>query len=258
MGTVFGSFFTLAVYRSPRGLDITHKHSFCPNCEHKLEFRDLIPIVSYISLKGKCRYCGERIRIRYLILEVLSGLVFLFAFVSFKMSFPFFTAEKIISFIGFIIFYITSVIILGIDKEYKKIDKRVLLFGIIFNFIYIIYLCVSGIADIYRYAIYLVILLVLFLLDTIHLKENIKSYYVLQILMYLDYIFMYVDSFVIIPIIIVGLIIALIYYIYAKTKFEASSTSYFAKEVEMEKVPFGFCFAISAITVIIISNFVLL
>ncbi len=78
MGTVFGSFFTLAVYRIPLGIDITHKRSFCPKCNHRLEFIDLIPIFSYIFLKGKCRYCGEKVRIRYLLLEVLSGLVFLF------------------------------------------------------------------------------------------------------------------------------------------------------------------------------------
>ena len=53
MGTLFGSFFTLAVYRLPLGLDITHEHSFCPNCNSKLKFKDLIPIVSYITLGRK-------------------------------------------------------------------------------------------------------------------------------------------------------------------------------------------------------------
>ena len=130
MGTVFGSFFTLAVYRIPLGLDITHERSFCPNCEHKLGFKDLIPIFSYISLKGKCRYCGKHIRIRYLFLEVLSGIVFLLSYLSFKINFPFFEMEKIIDFIAFVLFYVTLVIILGIDKENKTISKKVLLFGI--------------------------------------------------------------------------------------------------------------------------------
>ena len=76
MGAVFGSFFTLAVYRIPLHQDITHKRSYCPNCHHRLEFLDLIPILSYIFLRGKCRYCGHKIKSRYLILEVLSGLVF--------------------------------------------------------------------------------------------------------------------------------------------------------------------------------------
>ena len=48
----------------------------------------LVPILSYIFLKGKCRYCGQKIRIRYLILEILSGVVFLLAYMSFGIHFP--------------------------------------------------------------------------------------------------------------------------------------------------------------------------
>ena len=76
MGTVFGSFYTLAIYRIPKRQDITHTHSYCPNCNHKLGFLDLIPVFSYIFLRAKCRYCGQKIRPRYFILEVLSGIVF--------------------------------------------------------------------------------------------------------------------------------------------------------------------------------------
>ena len=76
IGTLFGSFYTLAVYRIPKRQDITHTHSYCPNCNHKLGFLDLIPILSYIFLGGKCRYCKQKIRPRYLILELLSGILF--------------------------------------------------------------------------------------------------------------------------------------------------------------------------------------
>ena len=76
IGITFGSFYTLAVYRIPKGQDITHTHSYCPNCNHKLNIFDLIPIFSYIFLGGKCRYCKQKIRPRYLILEALSGLFF--------------------------------------------------------------------------------------------------------------------------------------------------------------------------------------
>ena len=48
IGTLFGSFYTLAVYRIPKRQDITHTHSYCPNCNHKLGILDLIPILSYI------------------------------------------------------------------------------------------------------------------------------------------------------------------------------------------------------------------
>ena len=50
IGTLFGSFFTLAVYRIPLRQDITHTRSYCPKCNHRLEFLDMIPIFSYIFL----------------------------------------------------------------------------------------------------------------------------------------------------------------------------------------------------------------
>ena len=76
IGTLFGSFYTLAVYRIPKRQDIVHTHSYCPNCNHKLGLLDLFPIFSYIFLGGKCRYCKQKIRPRYLILEALSGVLF--------------------------------------------------------------------------------------------------------------------------------------------------------------------------------------
>ena len=85
IGTVFGSFFTLAVYRIPLRQDITHTRSYCPKCNHKLSFFDMIPILSYCFLGGKCRYCKEKIRPRYLILEILSGLIFVSIFYSFEL-----------------------------------------------------------------------------------------------------------------------------------------------------------------------------
>ena len=81
IGTLFGSFFSLATYRIPRHQDILIKRSYCPNCKHNLGFFDLIPILSYIIGKGKCRYCKEKISIRYPILELTNGIVFLIFFV---------------------------------------------------------------------------------------------------------------------------------------------------------------------------------
>lgn len=86
IGTLFGSFFSLATYRIPRHQDILIKRSYCPNCKHNLGFFDLIPILSYIVGKGKCRYCKEKISIRYPILELTNGIVFLIFFVIFKLS----------------------------------------------------------------------------------------------------------------------------------------------------------------------------
>ena len=111
MGTVFGSFFTLAVYRIPLKKDIIYERSFCPKCNHRLEFLDLIPVFSYIFLKGKCRYCGEKVRPRYLILELISGFVFLFTYISLNIDIINLDISKLIYFISFIFMYITIAII---------------------------------------------------------------------------------------------------------------------------------------------------
>lgn len=143
IGTVFGSFFTLAVYRIPLGLDITHEHSFCPKCNTKLKFKDLIPVLSYISLGGKCRYCGEKIRIRYLLLEVLSGLVFLLLALSLKLNLYNFSANDGIHFLFLALYIVTLFIIAGIDKERISIQKSVLSFGLILGVCFMIYVCIS-------------------------------------------------------------------------------------------------------------------
>ena len=77
MGTLIGSFLTLAIHRIPLKQDIVIKRSYCPKCNHRLNFIDLIPVWSYIFLRGKCRHCGDKIRPRYLIIEITSGLIFL-------------------------------------------------------------------------------------------------------------------------------------------------------------------------------------
>ncbi len=145
MGTVFGSFFTLAVYRLPLHKDITHERSFCPNCNHRLEFLDLIPIWSYIFLRGKCRYCGKKIRPRYLILEVLSGTVFLVAYLSYKINIVDLSINgvsnylpQIISSALFILTYISFVIMGFIDREHHIIHWGTYIFGLISVVIYFI------------------------------------------------------------------------------------------------------------------------
>lgn len=116
IGIVFGSFFTLAVYRIPRKEDITHVRSHCTTCNHRLNFLDLIPIFSYIFLGGKCRYCKEKIRIRYLLLEVFSGIVFLLIALTRGLS-------NIPELALIYLFVAGMFIIAGIDKENKIIPN---------------------------------------------------------------------------------------------------------------------------------------
>ena len=75
IGIFFGSFSTLALYRIPLKMNITHERSFCPNCNHKLGALDLVPLLSYVFLGGKCRYCKEKISPRYFCIELLFGMI---------------------------------------------------------------------------------------------------------------------------------------------------------------------------------------
>ena len=160
-GIFFGSFFTLAVYRIPRKEDILIKHSYCPNCNHKLGFFDLFPVFSYICLGGKCKYCGDKIRPRYLILELLSGLTFVLVAISFKININ--DIYNVID-LTFTLIYISILfIIAGIDKEKNQIQKSVIFVGYIAEIIYIIYQCTLGNINVYQYVIYLFFLIVLLL-----------------------------------------------------------------------------------------------
>ncbi|HEX2859135.1 MAG TPA: prepilin peptidase [Alphaproteobacteria bacterium] len=79
-GAVFGSFLNCARYRLPRGLSLWRPaHSFCPSCKHKLQVKDLIPILSWVALRGRCRYCHGGIGTQSLWLEVATTAIGAFA-----------------------------------------------------------------------------------------------------------------------------------------------------------------------------------
>ncbi|MDD4358476.1 MAG: prepilin peptidase [Candidatus Pacebacteria bacterium] len=77
LGLLIGSFINCVVYRVYNNKSFLKGRSECPKCEHELGLLDLIPIFSYLSLKGKCRYCGKSISKQYLIVEIATGLIFL-------------------------------------------------------------------------------------------------------------------------------------------------------------------------------------
>jgi leader peptidase (prepilin peptidase)/N-methyltransferase len=81
IGATVGSFLNVLVYRLPRGLDFVKGFSFCPVCEHRLMPLDLAPILSWLFLKGRCRYCGTKISPRYILVETACGAAGLFLWI---------------------------------------------------------------------------------------------------------------------------------------------------------------------------------
>lgn len=79
-GLILGSFYNVLIYRLPRNMSVIFPPSHCPHCKQELRWYDNIPILSFLILKGKCRYCGEKISIRYPLVELTSGLLALLSY----------------------------------------------------------------------------------------------------------------------------------------------------------------------------------
>jgi leader peptidase (prepilin peptidase) / N-methyltransferase len=76
LGAAIGSFLNVAISRLPKGESVVHPGSHCPECGAPVAPRDNIPIVSWLLLRGRCRSCGWRIPVRYLLVELATGLMF--------------------------------------------------------------------------------------------------------------------------------------------------------------------------------------
>lgn len=83
VGSCIASFINVVIYRVPLGLSVAKGRSFCPQCHHQLHALDLIPIVSYMFLGGRCRYCHAKIPVRDTLLEILGGLLGMLCFYRF-------------------------------------------------------------------------------------------------------------------------------------------------------------------------------
>ena len=77
LGLAFGSFLNVCIYRLPREISVVHPRSSCPNCKQPIAFYDNVPILSWLLLRGRCRHCQAPISPRYLVIELLTGLLFL-------------------------------------------------------------------------------------------------------------------------------------------------------------------------------------
>lgn len=80
-GIVIGSFLNVCIYRIPLKESVAKEHSHCMKCGYRLRWYDLIPIFSWIFLRGKCRKCGERISIQYPLVEACNGILYVAVFV---------------------------------------------------------------------------------------------------------------------------------------------------------------------------------
>ena len=131
IGSIFGSFAHLVCQRTIKEENIAFPPSHCTYCDKKILKRDLIPIISYINLRGKCRFCHKKIPISYFIYEIIGGLLFIFAFNDNNLI------QGIFIYFSLLISFIISVIDLK-TLEINMIYVYILgILGIIYRIIYL-------------------------------------------------------------------------------------------------------------------------
>ncbi len=88
IGASIFSFLNVIIYRLPRHVQFTLGHSKCTTCGHELTMKDMIPILSWCSLRGKCRYCGAKVSARYTVVELIGGIAAVFWTIYFGIKWP--------------------------------------------------------------------------------------------------------------------------------------------------------------------------
>lgn len=130
LGINIGSFLNVVIYRVPQEKSIISGRSFCPACQNKLSWLDLMPLLSFVLLKGKCRYCGEKISGRYFFVELLTAVVYLSLYFKYGIS-----AE----FIAFGFFMSILIAVFFIDLDHLIIPDGLVITGLIGGALLLIY-----------------------------------------------------------------------------------------------------------------------
>jgi len=128
-GLIVGSFLNCVIYRLQTKESFLKGRSYCPFCKHNLGWKDLIPLFSFLFLKGKCRYCQRKISLQYPLVELATGILFLLIF----------NFQTLIA--AFYLFIISCflLIIFVYDLKHFIIPNQVIYPAIIIAFIYNLY-----------------------------------------------------------------------------------------------------------------------
>lgn len=127
-GAIIGSFLNVCIYRIPEENSLSFPPSSCGGCDTRLKPMDLVPIISYLSLNGKCRYCGKKVSAQYSIVEAVTGVLFIFIFLKFGLT---------VDSIKFMLLTSLLIVIAIIDFKTEYIYTSTIIFGIISAIIFI-------------------------------------------------------------------------------------------------------------------------
>lgn len=138
LGLAFGSFLNVCIYRLPRELSVVAPRSACPNCKRLIAFYDNIPVLSWLILRGRCRHCHTRITPRYLVIELMTAILFTGCYWHFGWS---------LSTLKYCIF---SFLLLGLiftDAETKLLPDKLTLPGLAAGLIFSLFVPVNDFAS---------------------------------------------------------------------------------------------------------------
>lgn len=122
IGLVMGSFYNVVIFRVPEGKSIIKPRSSCGSCGMVLKAADLVPVFSYLFLKGKCRYCKAPISVQYPLVELLSGLMFVVLYLKYGLTLELLFAIFLMSILLTVFF---------IDLKHQIIPNGLVLTGLI-------------------------------------------------------------------------------------------------------------------------------
>lgn len=128
IGVCVGSFINCAAWRMVHGESVLRGRSHCATCDHQLSTRDLIPVFSYVALKGRCRYCGQRISPRYLIVELLTAAIFVSIVLVYGLSL---SALKFLILAGILICLSLT------DLDEQRIPNVLIVLGLMVNLVFV-------------------------------------------------------------------------------------------------------------------------
>jgi leader peptidase (prepilin peptidase)/N-methyltransferase len=124
LGAILGSFLNVCIVRLPKHESLIRPSSHCPHCNKPIKFYDNIPIVSYIILGGKCRFCKNPISLRYPMVEALTGLMSVALLMKYGPT---------VQFLLFLLFSAALLVITFIDLSHQIIPDAISIPGILFG-----------------------------------------------------------------------------------------------------------------------------
>lgn len=127
LGAIFGSFFNVCIFRIPEKESIVNPPSHCYKCNTRLKPLDLVPIFSWVFLKGKCRYCKTKVSSRYAIVELITGILFLMIYKKIGIE---------INTIYYLILISLLVIITFIDLDHYIIPDELIIIGSVISILF--------------------------------------------------------------------------------------------------------------------------